>query len=201
MNKKLTNTLLAAAVVGGGLISAGGLVANAYDTSDPTTTDTEAETDTEAGPAVDVEPAVAGLLAQVDDTPETDTPETDTPETDTPETDTPETDTPDGTDGERPEGERHGRRGGCGGSEAVAELLGLTPDELREAQDAGSSLADIAASQGVAVDDVIQAIVDEKAEHLAEEVAEGDLTQAEADARLAEIEQRTTDRVNGADDD
>ncbi len=77
----------------------------------------------------------------------------------------------------------------------------MTPEELHDAEEAGSSLADIAESQGVAVDEVIQAIVDEKAEHLAEEVAEGDLTQAEADARLAEIQARTADRVNGVDAD
>jgi len=181
MNKKLTTTFLAAAVLGGGIISAGGLVANAYDTTDPTTEQTTIETT--------VEPDVApnGLIAQV--------------ETDPPETDVPETETPDATDGERPDGERHGRRGGCGGNEAVAELLGMAPEELREAKDAGSSLAEIAASQGVAVDEVVQTIVDEKAEHLAQEVAEGELTQAEADARLAEIEARTTDRVNGTDAD
>lgn len=185
MNKKLRSTILTVGLLGGGLIS-GGLAANAYDTTDPA-----ADTTIEA-PVESDEVAPQGLTAQVDDTPETDSPETETAETDT----------ADGTNGERPEGERHGRRGGgCGGNEAVAELFGMTPEELREAKDAGSSLAEIAASQGVAVDEVIQTIVDEKAEHLAEEVAEGDLTQAEADARLAEIEARTADRVNGTDAD
>ena len=180
MNKKFRSTILTAALLGGGLIS-GGLVANAYDTTDPTETPVEAPVETTA------EVAPQGLTAQV-------------------ETDTPETDTPDGTNGERPEGERPGQRegrrgGGCGCNDAVAELLGLTPAELREAKDAGSSLAEVATTQGVAVDEVIQTIVDEKAEHLAEEVAEGDLTQAEADARLVEIEARTADRVNGTDAD
>ena len=183
MNKKLRSTILTVGLLGGGLIS-GGLAANAYDTTDPTV-DTTIETPVES----DAEVAPQGLTAQVD---------TDTPETDTPATD----EAPDGTNGERPEGERQGRRGpGCGGNEAVAELFGMTPEELREAKAAGSSLAEVAASQGVAVDEVIQTIVDEKAEHLAEEVAEGDLTQAEADARLAEIEARTADRVNGTDAD
>ncbi len=184
MNKKFRSSILTAALLGGGLIS-GGIVANAYDTTDPTVeipVETDTDTNTEVAPQ--------GLTAQV---------ETDTP-------DTPETETPDGTNGERPEGERPNQRdgrggGGCGGNEAVAELLGLTPQELRDANDAGTSLADVAASQGVGVDEVIQTIVDEKAEHLAEEVAEGDLTQAEADARLADIEARTADRVNGTDAD
>jgi len=179
MKKKFSSTLLTAALLGGGLIS-GGIVANAYDTADPTVEPTTIEADADVAPN--------GLIAQV--------------ETDTPETDTPQPGTPDGANGERPEGQRQGRRGGgCGGNEAVAELLGLTPEELREAKDAGSSLAEVAAGEGVAVEDVIQTIVDEKAEHLAEKVAEGDLTQAEADARLAEIEARTADRVNGTDAD
>ena len=185
MNKKLTTAVLAVLVAGGGIVSAGSLVANAYDTTDPTadTTTVEPTVDT----PVETDGAPQGLTAQV----ETDT---DTPDTDTPAP-------PDATDGERPNREGHGRRGGCGGNEAVAELLGMTPEELHDAKEAGTSLAEIAQSQGVAVDEVIQTIVDEKAEHLAEEVAEGDLTQAEADARLAEIEARTADRVNGVDAD
>ena len=193
MNKKLTTAVLALLVAGGGIASAGSLVANAYDTTDPTadTTTVEPTVEPTIETTVDNDGVPQALTAQVETDTDTDT---DTDETDTPAS-------PDATDGERPGREGHGRRGGCGGNEAVAELLGMTPEELHDAEEAGSSLADIAESQGVAVDEVIQAIVDEKAEHLAEEVAEGDLTQAEADARLAEIQARTADRVNGVDAD
>jgi hypothetical protein len=90
---------------------------------------------------------------------------------------------------------RSGR--GCGGNEAVAEVLGLTTDQLHEARDSGSSLAEIATSQGVAVEDVVQAIVDNKADRLDEKVAAGELTAEEAQERLAAAEARADDRVNG----
>ena len=83
-------------------------------------------------------------------------------------------------------------------SEAVAEALGLTADELQAARAEGQSLADIAAAQGVSTDTVVDAIVDGIEAHLAEEVAEGDLTQAEADERLATAEERATEKVDAA---
>ncbi len=95
------------------------------------------------------------------------------------------------------EGGRGGRRGFRNG-EAVAEALGLTTDELHEAREAGQSLADVAVAQGVSVDAVVTAIVDGVEDHLAEEVAEGGLTQEEADERLASAEERATDKVNAA---
>ena len=169
MNKKLTTALLSITLIGG-VMGAGNLVANAYDTEDPTPVETTIETD-----APEVAPQ--GLVAQV----EGDTP-TDPP-ADRP-ADAPERD-----------GERRGGRGGCD-NEAVAEVLGLTTDELHAAREAGQSLADVAEQQGVAVDEVIRAIVTEKADHIAEEVASGEITQAEADQRLADLEARTTERVN-----
>ena len=98
------------------------------------------------------------------------------------------------------EGER-GRRGpggprGFRNADTVAETLGLTVDELQAARQAGQSLAEVAAEQGVDVDTLVQAIVDDIETHLADEVTEGDLTQEEADARLADVEQRVTHQVN-----
>lgn len=170
MNKRITKTILAGMVAGAGIISAGNLVANAYDTEDPAPVETTV--DSPDDPAA-VEPQ--GLVAQV----ETDT---ETP-ADAP-ADTPEQD-----------GERRGGRGGCD-NEAVAEVLGLTADELRAEREAGNSLADIATEVGVAVDDVVEAIVTDKAEHIAEKVAAGEITQAEADEKLVDLETRTLERVN-----
>ena len=95
------------------------------------------------------------------------------------------------------EGGRRGFRGSRNG-EAVAEALGVTTDELREARQAGQSLADVAGAQGVSVDTVVAAIVDDVEAHLAEEVAEGDLTQEEADERLAAAAERATVKVDAA---
>ncbi|MGB0112238.1 MAG: hypothetical protein WBP59_03375 [Ilumatobacteraceae bacterium] len=167
MTNKFTTALLSAVIVGGGVIGAGSLVANAYDTTDPTVpTDTAPDTD-------DTTATPNGLIAQVDD-----------------DTEVPADEAADDQDGER-----RGRRGGCGDSEALAEVLGLTTDELHDAREGGASLAEIAADQGVAVDDVVDAIVAERAEHLAEEVAEGEITQAEADERLADAETSAAEKV------
>ncbi len=86
--------------------------------------------------------------------------------------------------------------GGGKGSEVVATVLGLTATELRTQLDAGKTLAQVATVQGVAVQRVIDAIVAEKQAHLAQEVASGKHTQAEVDARLANLETRVTEMVN-----
>jgi polyhydroxyalkanoate synthesis regulator phasin len=99
-------------------------------------------------------------------------------------------------------GGHHGP-GGPGGRFALdtaAETLGMTEDELRTALEAdGASLASVAEAQGVAVDDLVAALVQAAQDHIAEEVTEGDLTQDEADQRLADLEARITDRVNSTD--
>ena len=100
-------------------------------------------------------------------------------------------------DGEGRRG-RPGGRHGHGDPEALAETLGLTTDELRAEFEAGNSLADIAAAQGVDVQDLIDTMVADAAERLDEAVTNGDLTQDEADAKLAEITERITERVNTA---
>ena len=98
---------------------------------------------------------------------------------------------------------RHGHGGGGpggpgGGREVVAaaEALGLTEDELRTAAREGTTLAELAEREGVETSAVVAAMTAAAQEHLAEEVAEGDLTQAEADARLAELETRIAERVD-----
>ena len=95
--------------------------------------------------------------------------------------------------------EGHGPRGERPGLETVMTVLDLTEDELKAAREAGTTLAELAEQQGVEVADLIDALIADAEEHIAEHVAEGDLTQEEADARLAEIEQRITDRVNGVE--
>ncbi|MCB0963798.1 MAG: hypothetical protein KDA98_10940, partial [Acidimicrobiales bacterium] len=95
---------------------------------------------------------------------------------------------------------RRGHRGGCNLEEAAA-AIGIDEAELREALDGGQSIAEVAEANGVAVDDVIDSMVAAQTERIEEKVAEGRLTQEEADEKLAELETRTTDRVNGVDDD
>lgn len=95
--------------------------------------------------------------------------------------------------------EGHGPRGERPGLATIMSVLDLTIDELKAAREAGTTLAELAQQQGVEVSTLIDALVAEAQEHIAEHVADGDLTQEKADERLAEIEQRITDRVNGVE--
>lgn len=93
----------------------------------------------------------------------------------------------------------HGRGGhgrGGHGISVVAETLGLTAEEIRAAIESGQTIADLAAANGSSGDAVIDAMVAEVSAHLAEKVAAGDLTQEEADAKLAEATERITEFVN-----
>lgn len=109
-----------------------------------------------------------------------------------------DTEEPGTTEGEV-DGEREGRRrhrGGCDLDEAAA-AIGIEEADLRGAVDSGDTIADVAAANGVDVDVVIDAMVDAKAERISDKVAEGRITQEQADDKLAELETRITDRVNG----
>jgi hypothetical protein len=102
--------------------------------------------------------------------------------------------------GHRGHGGGPGGLGGPGGGRevaaAAAEALGLTADELRTAAQDGLTLTGLAEREGVAPAAVVDAMVAAAKAHLAEEVTEGDLTQAEADARAAELEARITASVD-----
>lgn len=92
----------------------------------------------------------------------------------------------------------HGPRSGARGalSATVLEMLGVDAQAMREAFAEGQSVADVAAENGVDLDEIVSALVDEKAAHLAEHVADGSLTQAEADERMADAEAKITERLN-----
>ncbi|WP_100499284.1 hypothetical protein [Geodermatophilus chilensis] len=96
-------------------------------------------------------------------------------------------------------GGHHGRGVGLA---AAAEALGMGEEDLRTALEAdGATLAQVAEDQGVAVDTVVQALVQAEQERIAQAVADGRITQEQADERLADLEQRVTDRVNAVVDD
>jgi hypothetical protein len=98
-------------------------------------------------------------------------------------------------------GEGPGHRGfvlefGCDLS-TVAESLGIDEDELRAALEDSRTIAEIAEEQGVDVEDVVDDIVAAERERLDEAVADGYLTQEDADEILAGAEDRATAFVNG----
>ena len=108
----------------------------------------------------------------------------------------------DEADGETTQGERNGRRGHRGGCnlDDAAEAIGIDEADLRAALEDGDTIADVAEANGVDVDDVIESMVEAKEVHIAEKVEEGRITQEEADEKLADVEAKITDRVNGVED-
>jgi len=90
-------------------------------------------------------------------------------------------------------------RGGHGAAfgEDVAEVLGLTTEELRSRLGEGQTLADIARAEGVDVQAVVDAIVAAQKERLDQAVANGDLTEEEADQRAADLAEDVQARVEG----
>lgn len=87
-----------------------------------------------------------------------------------------------------------GLRGEAG--DVVSDLLGLTEEEIAEAFQSGTSLADLATQQGVEVQTLVDALVDEAETNLADKVADGTITQERADSILENLEERITEGVN-----
>lgn len=78
----------------------------------------------------------------------------------------------------------------------AAEKLGMTTSELLTELQAGKTIADVAAEKNVAVDTIVEAVIAERTAQLDELVANGQLTQEEADAMLALMKANITRRIN-----
>lgn len=79
--------------------------------------------------------------------------------------------------------------GGGFGLDSIAEVLGLETDELMDRLADGEALLDLAEEQGVEVQDIVDAVLTDLDEQLAELVADERITQERADAlreRIAE---------------
>ncbi len=81
-------------------------------------------------------------------------------------------------------------------SDTVADLLGLSHDEIHELRLEGQSMVEIAAAQGVSEAELVAAILADKTEVLQARVAEGTITQEQADLMLQQMEERTVLAVN-----
>jgi len=91
----------------------------------------------------------------------------------------------------------HGMRGPGGPkSEVLAQALGMSEADLHTALESGKTIAQVAADQGVDVQVVIDALTAGMTNHINEEVASGELTQEQADAKLADLSTHITDMVN-----
>ncbi|MFT4773583.1 MAG: polyhydroxyalkanoate synthesis regulator phasin [Candidatus Azotimanducaceae bacterium] len=87
--------------------------------------------------------------------------------------------------------------GKFGPSDVVTDLLGIDAATLRSELQAGSTLAEVATTQGVSVDVLVDAIVDQMQERVDAAVEAGKITADEAAEKLAEAEARITAKVNG----
>ncbi|XEC92895.1 SHOCT domain-containing protein [Paenibacillus tarimensis] len=94
-------------------------------------------------------------------------------------------------------GRHHGGFAVMGYSEELAQLLGMTKDELTEALKSGKSLADIAGDQNVDVQKIIDLQVENTTAKLDQLLADGTITQEQYDSRKAELVDLVTKSVNG----
>ena len=96
----------------------------------------------------------------------------------------------------RGEGSRGGPKGPGKNVAAIASVLKLTEAELKTQVQSGKTLAQIATAQSVSVQSVINVLVADMQAHIAEELASGEITQAQATTKLASVTAKATERVN-----
>ncbi|MBI1882175.1 MAG: hypothetical protein HYR94_28715 [Chloroflexi bacterium] len=91
-----------------------------------------------------------------------------------------------------------GRFGGPENSliSVAAEKLGMTTDELMAELQADKSIAEVAAEKNVAVDTIVDAVITPRSENLKEQVANGQLTQEQADAMVALMKANLNQQIN-----
>lgn len=80
--------------------------------------------------------------------------------------------------------------------DVLADLTGLSTADIQAKRAAGESIADIAKSEGVDPDDVVAKALEARKALLEKKVADGTITQEQADAALAQMKTRLTERVN-----
>ena len=95
------------------------------------------------------------------------------------------------------------RRGGRGfggyghlSQTTVAGILGITPDALHTARDAGQTLTQIAATKSITKADLIDKLVAATKAQLAADVTSGRITQAQADTAINTVIADVTTRVD-----
>jgi hypothetical protein len=93
----------------------------------------------------------------------------------------------------------HGERGEriVDNVETLTGVLGIDAETLRDELRNGSTIAEIAEAQGVAVSDVIDALVTDAQERIDQAVAEGRIDEDRAAEMSADLEERITAHVNG----
>ncbi len=94
----------------------------------------------------------------------------------------------------------YGKGAGLGGqgicSDNVCNLLGLTAEEIQDQRKEGMSLVQIAASQNVTEEQLIETIMAERQARIQERVTAGTLTQERATFMLQNMEQNVVRAIN-----
>lgn len=85
-------------------------------------------------------------------------------------------------------------------ADVVARLTGSDVDDVITKRMAGESFADIAAEDGIGSDAVVDEALKVRTDLLAERVKDGTITQDQADAALARMKTRLTERVESTDE-
>jgi hypothetical protein len=79
--------------------------------------------------------------------------------------------------------------------ELFTELTGLSEDEIRDAREEGKSFAKIAEEAGVSSDALIDEMYDERLSHIAERLADGLITEEQAQWMEDNMRERIEERV------
>ena len=96
-----------------------------------------------------------------------------------------------------PPGGPGGRGPGLGDITAAAKSLDMTEADLTTALSSGQTLAEVADDQGVSVDRLLADLEKAATDHIEHGVADGELSQAQADAMTASLTDHLADLVNG----
>ncbi len=94
----------------------------------------------------------------------------------------------------RPHQRPHHR--GFGAKMEVAEFIGVTPEELREAVQGGQSVAQVAEANGVTAEALAEYLLGEVQTHVAQALEDGKIDQAKADEILANAPARIEEMIN-----
>lgn len=98
-------------------------------------------------------------------------------------------------------GAAFGRRGGWRGGgvslvDATAQATGMDEADVIAALQSGKSYADIAADAGISLQEIVDVVIAARKEALDSAVAEGRISQAQADEMLEEMAEHLLDQLN-----
>lgn len=99
--------------------------------------------------------------------------------------------------GERDGKDKPGRDGVAKLVDSVVEATGLTAEELRAEFQSGKTVSDVLTENGVDIEAFSAQLITDAETHLAEQVADGTLTQEQADERLADLTEKLPEVLNG----